>query len=25
MNKRQLYDQLCVILAGRMSEEFFFK
>jgi AFG3 family protein len=25
MNKKQLYDQMCVILGGRMSEEVFFK
>lgn len=25
MNKEQLYDQMCVILGGRMSEEYFFK
>ena len=25
MNKRQLYDQICVVLGGRMAEEHFFK
>ena len=25
MNKRQLFDQICVILGGRISEEHFFK